>query len=35
MEMTNKEFMNIIAGVGSAIGGGYAVLYMLSILFTA
>ncbi len=32
--MTNKEFMNIIAGIGSAIGGGYAVLYMLSILIT-
>ncbi|CUB09154.1 hypothetical protein BN2127_JRS1_00938 [Bacillus cereus] len=32
--MTNKEFMSIIAGVGSFIGGGYGVLYMLSILIT-
>lgn len=31
MKITNKEFMSIIAGVGSFIGGGYGVLYMLSI----
>lgn len=32
--MTNKEFMNIVATIGSAIGGGYALLYLYSFMLT-